>query len=122
MLRAPWVHHQTRPDDSAADWPGPELTARCLFHEHEAPDPQCACGVYATEDLHQLLPAYGEVGIIARVELSGTILPGARIPADDPPTTLRATHARLVELHLTRDVGSVTPPVSSVATTQVPWY
>ncbi len=40
-----WVHHQTRPDDSAADWPGLELTARCLFHQHEAPDVECACGV-----------------------------------------------------------------------------
>ncbi len=42
MLRAPWVHHLSGPNNSYADWPEPELTARCLFHEHEAPDPSRA--------------------------------------------------------------------------------
>lgn len=105
MLRAPWVNSQFGSDEREADWPEASVTARCLFSDHEAPDPACACGVYAVEDLHELLPAYGEIGIIARVELTGTILPGRRIPVDDPPTTLRGTHARLLELHLTRDVG-----------------
>ncbi len=75
-LRAPWVHHQAAPNDSAADWPGPKLTARCLFHGHEAADPECACGVYATEDLHQLLPRTG-----GSASSPGSNCPGESCPA-----------------------------------------
>ncbi len=68
-------------------------------------------------------PRTGEVGIIARVELTGTILPGRRIPVDDPPTTLRATHARLVELHLKSadvDLLNAEAPLPRGATRPVP--
>ncbi len=88
------------------------MTATCLVADHKAPDPACACGLYAVLDRGALLAAYGAaegLGAVARVELSGRILPGTRIPLDDPPTTVCGAAGRLLELFVRADRTSHVP-------------
>ncbi len=117
-MRAYWAERE-QPGDV---WQPGVNVARCLVDDHDAPDENCTCGFRATLDLRELLPAVArpfadtrwvsgdrpspvrsildECGVLARVELTGTVLLGVNIPADDPVTTRRASHARLLEVHL----------------------
>jgi hypothetical protein len=81
--------------------------------DHAAPAEDCTCGLRATEDLPELLAAVTErpfagsdrsilddCGAIARVKLSGKILPGVDMPTDDPFTTWRGSQAAVLDVHL----------------------
>jgi hypothetical protein len=80
--------------------------------DHVPPVEGCTCGLRATEDLAELLfrvhvyvslratTLLNECGVLGRVELAGKILPGVDIPRDDPPTTWRASQARVLEVQL----------------------
>lgn len=112
-LVAPFMAHYW-PKGGTHKWLRGTNAAVCHAADHRAPAESCTCGFRATESLLELLQAVqgrkfldtaesvlDVCGVIARVELSGVILEGVDIPADDPPTTWRASRARVVELHLT---------------------
>ncbi len=118
FVRRYWTE-QERPGDV---WQAGTNVARCLIADHDAPDEDCTCGFRATLDLRELLAAVArpfagttsvsrdrrnstgsildECGVLALVEVTGTVLLGVNVPADDPVTTRRASHARLLEVHL----------------------
>lgn len=88
-------------------WPKTTTTAGCVVKNHPAPAEDCTCGIRGTQDLQALLDAATarpipsrEPGVVGKVKLSGRMLPGIDIPNDDPPTTVRAERAEIVELHL----------------------
>lgn len=91
-------------------WSQSATRARCLVSDHLAPDEGCTCGLRATEQLRELLDmrrfvdssrtVLEDTGVIARVELSGRLLPGYNVPEDDPPTTWRGEQGRVLEVHL----------------------
>ncbi len=88
--------------------PGINL-ARCIVADHNAPDEGCTCGFRATLVLKELMAAVAcpfantrwgswhrpgstrsileECGVLALVELTGTVLLGVNVPADDPVTS-----------------------------------
>jgi hypothetical protein len=81
--------------------------------DHAAPAEGCTCGLRATVDLSELLAAVtqrqftgstssilDECGVIARVRLTGKILPGVGMPEDDPYTTWRGSQAEVLDLHV----------------------
>ena len=98
------------PDKAPPDWgawSGATTRARCLASDHAE---NCACGLRATESLDELLAAVtvrrfagsgssilDDCGVLARIALSGTLLPGVDVPTDDPPTTLRGSEARALD-------------------------
>jgi hypothetical protein len=103
-----WKQHMHADDD----WRTGVNLARCLVSEHEAPDPDCTCGLRAVVGLPEFLDAVGrrlassprtllqECGVFARVRLDGRVLPGIDMPNDDPHSTVRASRARLLDVHL----------------------
>ncbi len=105
FVRRYWQGRE-RPGDV---WQPGVNVARCLVADHDAPAEECTCGFRATLDLEELLagvarpfadshlPILEACGVLARVELTGTVLLGVNVPEDDPRTTRRASHARLLE-------------------------
>ena len=94
-------------------WQSVEQVAGCVAEDHPAPAEGCTCGIRGVVDRDILLAAAGtrvvdveggtvlaDAGVFGKVELSGRMLPGVNIPADDPETTLRAERARLLQIHL----------------------
>lgn len=109
MLRSPMGHQHGW--GAAADYPAATFDARC-DQPHDPPDPGCYCGVYAVLDRGELLAAFGDasdLGAVARVELTGRIEPGTRIPLDDPVTTVRGAAGRLMELFVRADRAAHVP-------------
>ncbi len=116
-LLAPFRRYWPHAASEVNEWRSPWQVAKCVAEDHEAPVEDCTCGIRGTEDLSQLLaiikfrslpdvvdgtrePILSEKGLLARVRLSGRVLPGVAMPLDDPFTTWRAERATLVELHL----------------------
>ena len=107
-LLAPWaVRFGTNVPADA--WRTTVAIASCVSDDHEAPAVGCYCGLRGVQDLGELLARIegpGTAAAIGRVRLSGKMLEGVDIPADDPPTTLRAERAELLQIHLA-------PPLTS---------
>lgn len=83
--------------------------------QHDAPDESCACGMRVVQDIDELLGRFDATlaaAAIARVSLSGRILPGYDIPNDDPPTTLRGERAELLDMHLSPALTARSGPVA----------
>lgn len=102
--------------------------ARCLAADHDPPVESCTCGFRGTVELPALLDAVTsrsfagsprsvleDTGVLARVELSRRLLAGVDVPVDDPPTTLRAARARLLEVFLVPDVAGAAAAVTAGA-------
>jgi hypothetical protein len=80
--------------------------------EHPAPAEGCTCGIRAVTSrrealtmaerrfLGQQASILEQTGVLARVAISGKILPGHDIPDDDPPSTVRGERATLLDVHL----------------------
>ena len=105
-LVAPMARH------IGTEWTPGVNNATCnKSHRAPAPAASCTCGIHACLELDQLIlyatrSRYGmsfcslmvNFPFIARVRLSGNILP--TVDSTDTPTTVRASHAELLELHL----------------------
>jgi Protein of unknown function (DUF732) len=103
------------------EWRTTVTIASCITDDHEAPAEGCYCGLRGVQDLDQLLARFDEgktAAVVARVRLSGRMLPGVDVPDDDPESTLRAERAELVEIHcappLTSRSGAVADRYPSV--------
>jgi hypothetical protein len=80
----------TRPDDAGPKPDNPYgLAAECT-KDHPAPDPDCACGIYATYDIDVIARYVREAPILGLIQGSGTTVPG-----DDGYRAQRATIACL---------------------------
>ena len=85
------------------EWRTTVTVASCISDDHEAPVEGCYCGLRGVQDLEELLARFDAgrtAAAIARVKLSGRMLPGVDIPDDDPVSTLRAERAELIQIHL----------------------
>lgn len=97
-------------------WSKVEQTAGCIFDDHPAPAEDCSCGLRAVQDRDRLVAfverddVLAEAGVLGRVVLSGRMLPGNGV---DPPTTLRAERARIVEIHLGPAHATLAPHVAA---------
>jgi hypothetical protein len=92
---------------------GPNFSRCKVGDDHLAPGDDCTCGFRGTESLAEMLDftrakslpggsasILKACGVVARVKLWGRVRPGVAIGVDDPPTTWRASQARVLELHL----------------------
>ena len=107
-LHAPWAL-RFGTDVPTDAWRTTVAIASCASADHDAPAEACFCGLRGVVDLGELLARIGEAGTvaaIARVRLFGRMLEGCDVPDDDPPTTLRAERAELLELHLAPQLTS----------------
>lgn len=107
VARRYW-HELQRPEDV---WqPGLNL-ARCLSHDHRAPDRGCACGIRALTSFQEVIQPFVvndgaladdlDLGALSRVRVQGLLLPGVDMPDEDPATAVRAAAATLLEVNLT---------------------
>lgn len=107
-------------------WQSVAQVAGCVAEDHPAPAEDCTCGIRGVVDRDVLIASAGErrfagaentvmadAGVIGKVRLEGGMLPGVRIPDDDPPTTLRAERGTLLELHLGPAQTAVAPRVAT---------
>jgi hypothetical protein len=58
-------------------WPAGETIQALCTKEHDAPSARCTCGIYAARSLEHLRDiAYHTHGVLGKVHLWGTIVPG----------------------------------------------
>jgi hypothetical protein len=77
---------------SGAEWHEPLMCARCLVHDHAAPDPECDCGVSAYHQPDMRFSTVDFRGVSGIVTLWGRV--------EVHPDRMRAEYARVEALVL----------------------
>jgi hypothetical protein len=111
VLVAPFVEAYWPLAGTASTWERSAQMATCVLDEtHQPPAPDCSCGLTGVVKLANLMDAASsrgidgstrtildDFGVIGKVELSGRLVDS--VDPQDPPTTLRAERATVLELH-----------------------